>query len=571
MNHPHMIHQLSEEIIGKISAGEVIASPYSVVKEMIENSLDANSTRITIKTTGNGENIEIIDDGKGISRDDLTLLCERHCTSKITKLEDLSALKSFGFRGEALFSISNCSKLTVKSLFGSEAYEGKYLEGKLIEIRKVGMNSGTHFTVTELFYNNSIRRKYLEQNSSERRKIDDLIKMYAVSNQNVVFNYDIGGSSQVTHLISPGKDPMSNKTEMLSNIFNFSCKLRSASGISKGGEEYHLIYSQPTLHLSKYTFVVFVNQRLVENRIIKRELLKVYSPILPKNKFPFLYLELTVPPAQIDVNVHPAKKEVLFEIDSLVSEIKKDLSSKLVSDEIHSIPCVTQPKADSQKSKIKIYSTPNISSLKEIERPLGVERSEKPIIKFLHEELTEYEPRFFKNLSLVGIMDNVIFLQQDQVLLRCNYTHLLQHLCYQILLEEFDHLAIFDTRIKANEPLNDDLLRIFHIETDGGDILQVPSVLSIKLLDKQCLAVADLISKSQLTADQVFQWAESREPEVLKEFQNILRALSDVFGLSETSNIFETIKRRIICTKQVRDLFSTVTTLSELYKQFERC
>lgn len=306
-----LIRVLEPQVANQIAAGEVVERPASVVKELLENSLDAGASRIGIEIRGGGADlIRVTDDGCGMERDDTLLAVERHATSKIRSADDLLEIASFGFRGEALPSIASVSRLVVTTSPGGSV-AGTRLEiagGEVTRSAPAAHPRGTTVEVEALFYNAPARRKFLRSAASETTRIADLVAALAAAQPAIGFRL----TSEGRELASWG--PVPSARDRVAQILGAgaSAALLSVEGrlgeIRLGG-----LASSPSLHRSTAREVrLYVNARPVRDRRIAHAIQAAYATLLPRGRYPVVYLFLSVPPDQVDVNVHPAKTEVRF-------------------------------------------------------------------------------------------------------------------------------------------------------------------------------------------------------------------------------------------------------------------
>ena len=341
------IRVLSDNVANKIAAGEVVERPASVVKELLENSLDAGATRIRIEVEGGGRKlISIIDNGCGMGHDDAMLAFERHATSKIHDADDLLNIDTLGFRGEALPSIASVSRLSLETRQADDA-AGSRIEiagGKLLKVEETGVPPGTAITVRDLFFNVPARKKFLKAESTELSHIASLVTHYALAHPDKHFEMH-----SATHnlLTTP---PVATHTERLYQVFGrdtldqlisvaAECDLQRI-GIPEAPpwrrtEDYeppipgkvrlHGFISKPELQkLNRNSIFVFVNQRLVRDRVVQHALTEAYRNIIPPTVFPVVLLFLEAPPTEVDANVHPAKTEVRFRQQSFMHDFVRD-------------------------------------------------------------------------------------------------------------------------------------------------------------------------------------------------------------------------------------------------------
>jgi DNA mismatch repair protein MutL len=335
------IRILAEAVANKIAAGEVVERPASVVKELLENALDAGASTIRVETESGGRRmIRVIDDGHGMTHDDALLAFERHATSKLRTADDLLSIATLGFRGEALPTIAAVSRLTLETRDSAEA-EGTRVEfagGKLIGVKPAGLAAGTTISVADLFYSVPARRKFLKSDTTELGHIASLVTHYALANPSKHFvlatpTQEIINCSPVEKLAERvyqlfGKQAL----DELAEIPAVTSALRSA--ITEPALEPE--EEKSTLTINGFTSLpevqranrngiyVFVNRRLVRDRLILHAIHEAYRNILPAGVFPATLLFLDMPYDEVDVNVHPAKIEVRFRRPQFVHDFTRD-------------------------------------------------------------------------------------------------------------------------------------------------------------------------------------------------------------------------------------------------------
>ena len=303
---------LDEKVSNIIAAGEVVENPASMIKEMIENSLDAKATMIKIEVFKAGTDVKVSDNGIGMDKDDTLLSVERHATSKIKEKEDVFNLNTYGFRGEALSSIAAVSKLTIttRSENSPVGYKIGCYGGVVRKFEEVSRNVGTEMEVRDLFYNTPARRKFLRKMSTEYGKIRDIVLKEALSNSNVAFSLELDGKSTIK---TSGKGIENTILELFGKSV-----LRNLKKF-----EYGYLGNVEILRSSKDFMFTFVNNRYVKSATIERAVIDGYYTKLMKGKYPFAIIFYNADPKEIDVNVHPSKKIVKFSNDKIVyNEIK---------------------------------------------------------------------------------------------------------------------------------------------------------------------------------------------------------------------------------------------------------
>jgi len=318
------IRVLPDDIANRIAAGEVVERPASIVKELIENSLDAKATRIAIDIEEGGRRlIRVTDNGEGMIAEDAQTCLLRHATSKLVNPEDLFQIKTLGFRGEALPSIASVSRLTLETQ--AESGLGTTIEiagGQIVAQREGAFPRGTQITVEDLFYNVPARRKFLRSESYELSQVTSYSTHYALAFPEVQFLLK-SGSFEV--LSTP---PVSGFRDRLFQVFGNDLLdelVEHRKEFGRSGLKVHLFSSRP--HVQKYnrsSMFFFVNRRLVRDRIIMHAVSEAYRNMLPSGTFPVAILYLTVPFEDVDVNVHPAKTEVRFKHQSFIHDSIRD-------------------------------------------------------------------------------------------------------------------------------------------------------------------------------------------------------------------------------------------------------
>ena len=326
------IRALDEETVNKIAAGEVIERPASVVKELVENSIDAGAHKVLIEVRDGGKSfIKVTDDGSGIDPDDLPLAFQKHATSKISGAQDLEKIVTLGFRGEALASIASVSKAVEVRTKTRDALSGSYLRienGKVAEAKEVGSPVGTSVVVWNLFSNVPARRKHLKGREAELVHIIDIITELAIIHYDIAFELFSGSR---THF----KSARSNSwDDVLSRIFG----LKAVAGMAplqasgQGWRIEGMIGDAFNLRASSDRIFIFVNGRAVSSRPMAGALREAYRNIIPPGKSPIAVLSLEISPDLVDVNVHPAKREIrLLHENEICSAITQEAALALSS------------------------------------------------------------------------------------------------------------------------------------------------------------------------------------------------------------------------------------------------
>ncbi|HET8666527.1 MAG TPA: DNA mismatch repair endonuclease MutL, partial [Terriglobales bacterium] len=357
------IHVLPEHVANKIAAGEVVERPASVVKELLENSLDAGSKRIRVVIEGGGKKlIQITDDGCGMVRDDAMLAFERHATSKLDNADDLLNISTLGFRGEALPSIASVARLRLETR-SADDLAGTIIEiagGKILKIEEAGLPVGTSITIRDLFFNTPARKKFLKAESTELSHIASLVTHYALAHPDKHFElhntvnamlvappvrghseriYQVFGRDTLDQLVPLAAETPLERTGLPQPPPWVRARLE-AERIKHGEDELtvaeaaaenpgvlraHGFISKPEVQkLNRNSIFIFVNGRLIRDRLILHALTEAYRNIIPPTVYPVVLLFLEVPFTEVDVNVHPSKTEVRFRQQSFVHDFVRE-------------------------------------------------------------------------------------------------------------------------------------------------------------------------------------------------------------------------------------------------------
>jgi DNA mismatch repair protein MutL len=369
----HHIERLSQAVINRIAAGEVVQRPSAALKEMLENSIDAGATRIQILCQDGGLGVlQIVDDGCGIYKEDLPLLCERFATSKLREFEDLSNVSSFGFRGEALASISHVSRVTVVTMRhdATHAWMSKFAEGQLVAGPSVHAgNPGTSIRVEDMFYNAPVRKSSLGKPIEEYARVLSVVQRYSMCFPHIAFscrNATDGkwngstGSTKADFATQSGSTMLFNikatfGSSLASHLIRLERQLppvekdndKAPCELSDGGKPAAVVQpvisgfiSDPTLANKKATLILFVNDRLVDSTAVRRCLEQVYASVLTSGQKFFVILSVTLPAWRVDVNVHPTKHEVMMLdedilLRTIADAVREELAKSSTSKQLH--------------------------------------------------------------------------------------------------------------------------------------------------------------------------------------------------------------------------------------------
>jgi DNA mismatch repair protein MutL len=341
------IHVLPDQVANQIAAGEVVDRPASVVKELLENALDAGANRIRIEVEAGGRKlIRVADDGQGMNRDDSLLAFERHATSKLRTADDLLSIATLGFRGEALPSIASVARVTLETSTGNEA-TGTKIEiagGKILHVDDAALPRGTTIAVADLFFNTPARRKFLRAESTELAHVTALVTHYALVHPEMHFellsaSHTIVSAPPVTRTAERiyqifGKDTLGQLLPVAAEMPLQRAGLPEPPPWKKDPDEpvrdpgtlrLTGFFSKPELQkLNRNSIYIFVNKRLIRDRLLMHAITEAYRNVIPPTSFPVVLLFLEMPPEEVDVNVHPAKTEVRFRQQSHVHDFVRD-------------------------------------------------------------------------------------------------------------------------------------------------------------------------------------------------------------------------------------------------------
>ena len=401
------INILSAELSNKIAAGEVVERPSSVVKELVENSIDAGSTNIKVIIKEFGiQQIRIIDNGSGISNDDLARAFLRHATSKISADYDLFHIETLGFRGEALASISSVSKVTIKSCAGEAQGKMLVLEGgKVVSEEYYAPIKGTDLSVENLFYNTPARLKYLRNPHTEQANITNIIHKFALSYPNVAFELHVDG--KITFKTYGDGDVH----KILSKIYNMGVA-RNMIEFSGNNDDYKVfgyISVPEETRASKNYINIFINGRYIKNYGIQNAIIDAYGTLLMINRYPLCVINIEMDPILLDVNVHPTKQEVRLSKEAELIRLIKEVIAERLSNYTYIPQGMNNVLTKKEKAKIE-----KINFLDELDNKFG-DVADKNIFS---EEKKEPEVDLEVELSFPDTQEEVAshVIQEDEFL-----------------------------------------------------------------------------------------------------------------------------------------------------------
>ena len=449
-----MIKLLDKKTADKIAAGEVIDRPVSIIKELVENSLDAGATSITIETKDGGKSyIRVTDNGCGIADEDVETAFKRHATSKISDEKDLDSILTLGFRGEALASICAVSRVElITKQAGNRAGRRVVVEGsEILHNEATGCPDGTTITVKDLFYNTPARRKFLSSDASETRRIIDFASRIALSYPDVRFNVINSGKRAFT---TSGKGNIYNN---IAGIYGTDIS-KNLIPVDYSADDFTIkgFVSDPGNTLSSRSRQIFcVNGRVVSSKVIEKAIDRAYKERLFAGRFPITFLFISLPPDKLDVNIHPTKKEIRFDDSTRVEDFIKDGISQALRGK-ESIPKVEistfkQDKTQQgtqlniknivQEETFKYEEKPKKVDINNVLQTLTSEPTQKTLVPEIHPKAEQpvIHPFEFDELRIIGAVFNTYIAAEDE----SNFYLIDQHaaherIFYEKLLKQHD-------------------------------------------------------------------------------------------------------------------------------------
>lgn len=378
------IKQLDEILANKIAAGEVIERPANVVKELVENSIDASSSKIDIIIEEGGMNlIEIVDDGLGMDQEDAKLCFSRHATSKITNDQDLFCIQTLGFRGEAIPSIASISHFELKTSDGQSGSTVVYEFGKFIEQKQSDLKRGTKITVTKLFQNVPARLKYVKSVNAEFAHIQNYVERLSLSHPDISFTLMHNG--KVTYKTNGNGQLL----EVIHQIYGLSV-VKNMLNLKVENDEFEVegyIGKIEINRASKNHIVTLINHRIVKNQIAIDAINQAYRKYLADNRYPIAIINIEIDPYLVDVNVHPSKLEVKFSKESELKQLIFDGVSKT----LEGVNLTYQAKEEKQVFKPQLDQLDLEIDFRQEVPPLQVQPIERTMPSYIYEEKEEYQ------------------------------------------------------------------------------------------------------------------------------------------------------------------------------------
>ena len=508
-----MIRLLDEATISKIAAGEIIENSASIVKELVENSIDAGADDILVEIRGESTDyIKVSDNGSGFSEDDLEVAFLRHSTSKLEKIEDLEKIRTLGFRGEALASISNISKIKLMTKREEDLAGNSLLieNGKIIKKNKVGMPKGTTFVISDVFYNTPVRKKFLRKDLTEINNIIDIVQKIALSNNNIKFTLIRDG--KIILNTGSDKDPINRIFSILGSEI--------ASSLNEGSfesENYKIkgFFSDNKLFRSnRDSQYIFVNERFIRNINISRAVEKNYHSLIPLNRYPVFVLYLDIDPKLIDVNIHPKKNEIKISNENILSA----LLAEVVEEVIFPNRSIREIEIEDKKENVSVFDIfeddetndsgeqekyTNLKSLWDIEKETSEDSSEKTfnedsvLYKDSFKEDINSEEKFFTEEHEE---DNFLFNSEkshiDEKLLNTRIAGVLFK-TYILLENQREGITFLVDQHAAHERVNYEKFLLMYLKSEiTSQILLKPEIIELNQIEyDKILNYLDLFTK----------------------------------------------------------------------------
>lgn len=488
------ILQLDKDISNKIAAGEVVERPLAVVKELVENAIDAKATKITVEIKDAGKSfIRVTDNGHGIQPEDIELAFERHSTSKIRTINDIYHISSLGFRGEALASIASVSNMEVISKHIASDHGQKLVlsGGRIVENNQVGAPDGTTMMVKDLFFNTPARLKFMKSNNAEQNAINDIMTKLALSHPEVAFKYIVAGQNM---FITPGNNKL---YDVILNIYqrNISKNLIEVNYEENGVKLEGYVSSLDISRGNRQYQIAFVNHRYVKSKTIEDAIATVYRTLIPHNRFPITFLNIQLDPSLIDINIHPSKTEIRFHQEGVVKDIiykalkyeinrydmtpEKPLNSKSIENKevlktYHEVnqkvnetldkkpafnkPMISPSQVDKEKTKILLDNYKQVKDIplvKEENKPLIREASvaskplvREPLVRRETVKTEDYEPQkpmfekpeetIYDGLNFIGqIFNSYLIYEKSHQMYMIDQHAAHEKILYETFLEDF--------------------------------------------------------------------------------------------------------------------------------------
>lgn len=565
------IHVMTDALASQVAAGEVVERPASVVKELIENSIDAGALRINIEVDKGGVAlIKVTDDGCGMTRDDALLAIERHATSKLFKASDLDCLSTYGFRGEALPSVASVSKFRLstcetKALAGAELIvEG----GKLVKVSECGAAKGTQIEVRDLFYNIPARRKFLKTQATEFGHIEEVVRLAAIVQPSIAFTLH-HDSREVRRLAASTQQI--NRISDLVGVDVIDHLIEFKGGSKQSGLEVNGWVSEPAFsRRNRKMQYFFLNGRPIETAAISSALKEAYTGFIDRGAFPSAFIFVNTDPANVDVNVHPAKREVRFRNQRHVQELVTEFVQKAITSRFS----VSLP--DDNTAKINLPSTEQLSSVlpNASDRILsGVNVSDFEDCSLDYKQAIELdwaEPQLGESNLEVNIPSEKDSTQRVIGVLDQRY----------VIVEGSDGLVLLHKRAAHERILYEEWMAVVHDQGCPSQSLLAPVTLELSATDCELvISNTEILSKMGLNielfggttikVDSLPSSCGDVDPIVF--FNSVVTALSEN-GLASAKRLSESDLVAIVCSRAARyNESNSIQELNALVRRLKEC
>ncbi len=521
---------LDEATINKIAAGEVIERPASVIKELIDNAIDAGATDVRVETTGClSIAISVSDNGCGMSKSNVTIAFLKHATSKIRTADDLFAISTMGFRGEALSSIAAISRLTIATRQSDDTSGTKVIVegGDLKSVSDIGTAVGTRITVEDLFYNTPARKKYLKSDRTELAHVTDVVTRYALGNTNISFTLINDGK---TVLRAPASDGLFDR--IIHVLGSDVAKAMIPVSFESEWAKVSGFVSQPELTRSGNDLQsFFVNGRSVNSKAISNALRLGFYTLIPKGRYPAAVLSVSIDPKDVDVNVHPAKTEVRFghekEVMDAITKAVEDAHRSQVAPQIDEKESTVQSLLDDSEPEPESICKPSVNNtLRESTTPYNTSvKDTERRLKRTERELLATKTDTTDSASSIGVLDDIKILGQIDDL--------------YIIAQSKDGLLLIDQHAAHERILFD---QIKDNKSSGWQELITP--LTIELNAKERILLEEYIPYLEEFGFAISEFGTNTY---------VITAIPNIFGKLEDPAIVHDIISDILSTGRIRD------------------
>ena len=554
------IVQLSKNVINQIAAGEVIERPYSVVKELVENSVDAGASKISIEISNECRNIRVADNGGGIHPEDIILAFSKHATSKISNSEDLYNIQTMGFRGEALASIISISKLTCITRTKDFDY-GTKVECENSEVKKsqTGCAIGTIMEIKDLFYNIPARLKFLKSSKTEFAYINELVQSISIVNPNIAF--ELKNNGKIILKTTGTGDWIQSVKEVFGNEISKNLKEVYKTDKISGFKISGYISTPDYTRASKKDYYMYVNSRMVKCPVFQKSIDLAYKDLIG-SRYPFIILNLEIPGSDVDVNVHPTKKEVRYKNPNQIFNFIHSAIDMALSGikEKKELPEIIDSKQDKNVYDDNLYVNAN-SNISLVFDKISNSQDKTDIIDSFKKPQKEVQKTFFEQPKII----EEPLIEEESIIGQYKKTY--------ILIEKEDGLEIVDQHIAEERYIYEKLKKTKNIDCQ---LLFISDVLEISPSDKDILqSNKDKLSKFGYEIDFISdkEIIFKKVPQIISHIST-KEILADI--LENISGDIDNIEEQILITTSCKAAVKANTYLSpfrmqEIIKNWRSC